>query len=318
MKERNVTSLANVSSFFSRFLVYQKERFPLVQYIPLISIFTYSAASYSRMCRGDESIIDLGILVTASVTAILFFLLLRISDEFKDYEDDMKYRPYRPVPRGLVSLKELSKLGWSIIAITFLLNLYVMPSIIIPYIFVLLFMYLMYNEFFVSNWLKARPLLYATSHMLIMPVIDFYTTGVDWIQYDTFPPNGVEVFLIVSFFNGVVIEIGRKIRVPEKEEDGVETYSSLYGPNRATYFWIVAMSITMLSAVWACSFIDFTQTGSTMLIIAFSICIIPGILFLIKKKHRYSKLIEAVSGVWTILMYLIVGAAPMLLKSFGV
>ena len=58
--------------------------------------------------------------------------------------------------------------------------------------------------------------------------------------------------------------------------------------------------------------------GALMLIIAFCICIIPGILFLVNNKDNYAKMIETVSGVWTILMYLIVGASPMLLKSFGI
>ena len=47
----------------------------------------------------------------AFATAFLFFLQLRIADEFKDFEEDSRYRPYRPVPRGLVRLRELGWLG---------------------------------------------------------------------------------------------------------------------------------------------------------------------------------------------------------------
>jgi 4-hydroxybenzoate polyprenyltransferase len=36
-------------------------------------------------------------------------------------------------------------------------------------------------------------------------------------------------FFWVSFFNGTVLEIGRKIRAPQDEEAGVETYSFLWG-----------------------------------------------------------------------------------------
>jgi len=43
----------------------------------------------------------------AFATVLLFFLQLRIADEFKDYEEDRRCRPHRPVPRGLVSLGEL-------------------------------------------------------------------------------------------------------------------------------------------------------------------------------------------------------------------
>ena len=41
------------------------------------------------------------------IVTFLQFLMVRIVDEFKDYEEDCKYRPYRPVPRGLIKLKEL-------------------------------------------------------------------------------------------------------------------------------------------------------------------------------------------------------------------
>ena len=40
----------------------------------------------------------------AVVTSFLSFLQLRIADEFKDFDEDSRYRPYRPVPRGLVTL----------------------------------------------------------------------------------------------------------------------------------------------------------------------------------------------------------------------
>src|SRR5207247_10262010 len=40
------------------------------------------------------------------VTCLLFFLQLRIADEFKDFEEDSKYRPYRAVPRGTARSEE--------------------------------------------------------------------------------------------------------------------------------------------------------------------------------------------------------------------
>ena len=43
---------------------------------------------------------NVGVFITMFVVAFLQFLMVRIIDEFKDYEEDKKYRPYRPVPRG--------------------------------------------------------------------------------------------------------------------------------------------------------------------------------------------------------------------------
>jgi 4-hydroxybenzoate polyprenyltransferase len=48
-------------------------------------------------------------------------------------------------------------------------------------------------------------------------------------------PNGLIIFLIVTFLNGVVIEIGRKIRAKEAEEVGVETYSYLWEKSEDTF-----------------------------------------------------------------------------------
>ena len=91
-------------------------------------------------------------------------------------------------------------------------------------------MALMTREFFVAEWLKARPFTYLWSHMLIVPLIDLYATACDWLPAGVAPPAGLGWFLAASFFNGIVVEIGRKLRAPADEEPGVETYSAAVGP----------------------------------------------------------------------------------------
>ncbi len=69
------------------------------------------------------------------------------------------------------------------------------------------------------------------SHMLILPLVDLYATACDWRVGGRAPapPDGLAWFLVVSYLNGMVIEIGRKTRAPADEEHGVETYSALWG-----------------------------------------------------------------------------------------
>ena len=50
--------------------------------------------------------------------------------------------------------------------------------------------------------------------MLIMPLIDFYATACDWLTAGVLCRTGSSGVL-ASYFNGIVIEIGRKIRAPE-------------------------------------------------------------------------------------------------------
>ena len=94
----------------TRWVVYQRERFPLAGHGPLVAAFSASAVCFSSLVRGRVARRRQPLLV-AFVTSLLFFLQLRIADEFKDYEEDARYRPYRPVPRGLVTLRELA---WSV------------------------------------------------------------------------------------------------------------------------------------------------------------------------------------------------------------
>lgn len=300
-----------------RLWTYQSERFPLVQHAPLIAVFTFSAASYSRVCRGAGSFIPLGIFLTGALTSLLFFLLLRVLDEFKDAADDAAFRPYRPVPRGLVTLRELGWLGGVCVAIIVIVNAIVAPVMLWAVGLGLVYMAVMAREFFVPRWLKARPLLYMASHMVIMPLIDFYTTGLDWLHAGLAPPGGLEFFLVVTFLNGVVIEVGRKIRAVEAEEHGVETYSALYGLRRATLGWLVVLCVTYISALLAASYAGFGPEGFVVLTSVFVLCSVPAWRFLRTKAQQDARLIEVAAGVWTVGMYLTLGAVPMLIEAFG-
>ena len=173
-------------------------------------------------------------LMIAFVSTFVFFLQLRIADEFKDYDDDLAHRPYRPVQRGLVRLSELRRIAFAGAVIQFALVLWISPHILLPLFIVWAYMLLMTKEFFVPNWLKRRPVIYLLSHMLMMPLIYLFITACDWKSTGQVIPYDVAWLLGMGFFNGLVIDIGRKIRSPQDEEHGVDTYSGLWGPARAT------------------------------------------------------------------------------------
>ena len=92
-------------NILKRFWIYQSERFPVFAYGLMVFTFAFSAMSYSKILRNDFSF-SLAALLIGAMTSFGYFFLLRLFDEFKDAEDDAKYRPYRAVPRGLVSFRE--------------------------------------------------------------------------------------------------------------------------------------------------------------------------------------------------------------------
>ncbi len=97
----------NTDHLLLRLLTYQKERFPIVLNGIVIAVFTFSAISYSRICSGKSGFVDLSQFAYGYVLTFSIFLLVRILDEFKDKEDDAKYRKNLPVPRGLIKLRTL-------------------------------------------------------------------------------------------------------------------------------------------------------------------------------------------------------------------
>jgi 4-hydroxybenzoate polyprenyltransferase len=296
----------------ARWWIYQRERFPIVAHGILILAFSSSAVCFSSLLRGRAEPPRLLVVTVAFGTAFLFFLQLRIADEFKDFEEDARYRPYRAVPRGLVSLRELGVLGVVAAVIQLLLGLALDASIVMLLAVAWLYLALMSKEFFVGEWLKRHPILYLVSHMVIIPLVDFYATACDWWPAARGMPRGLGWFVAASYSNGIVIEIGRKIRAPADEEAGVNTYSALWGPRVAVLAWLGAMMTTAVCATLAAARIHFVVPVAAVLT---TLLLTAGLVcwrFLAAPSQRRSKRIETLAGVWTISLYLSIGTVPLL------
>ena len=296
-----------------RWWIYQRERFPLLAHGPLIAAFSASAVSYSAQLRGESR-------PAAAAYAVAFFaslgsfLLLRIADEFKDAEEDARYRPYRPVPRRLVTLRELAWVGGGVAVIQLALALPLGWPLAGLLGVTWAYFALMSVEFFARVWLKARPVAYLFSHMLIMPLIDWFATGCDWVPAGGAMPAGLFWFLAASFCNGVVIEVGRKIRAPEQEERGVETYTFLWGRPVAVAAWLSAQAATLACATVAAGRIGFGAPVATVLGVLWFAAAVLGLVFIRTVSARLAKATELFSGIWTLTLYLMLGVVPLLLR----
>ena len=288
-----------------RWWTYQKERFPIFQHGLLVLAFSSSAVAYSALlCEVSP---NWQAFMVAFVTVLLFFLQLRIADEFKDAEEDAQYRPYRAVPRGLVSLKDLGFVFAGAAVIQLLLTLWLDPSLLILLLVTWGYLALMSVEFFARDWLKARHITYLWTHMLIMPLVDLFATACLWLPLEI-KPQGLIFFLVASFFNGIVIEIGRKLRQPAAEQEGVPTYSKLWGLKKASWVWIGCMLMTGSFAVLAASLISFGITVALLLapLLAWALWTV------IHHAQTSAKRFELIAGLWTLVLYLSLGLIPLL------
>jgi 4-hydroxybenzoate polyprenyltransferase len=280
----------------------------------LIAAFSFSAISYSRLCRGVESFIPWKDYAACVFTNFTLFFMLRVSDEYKDREDDARYRTYLPVPRGLISLRELSGVALFLFSIATIINVIFYPQLLLLYAVMMAYLLLMRYEFFAGKWLKSHQVWYIISHMVIIPLADVYASSYDWRLNGAAPPTGLLYFLGVSYCNGIVLEIGRKIRTPEKEEEGVVSYTYQWGLWQAPAIWLLILGINFIIALFAAKYAGAQNLFVVVLSLLFLFSALPALLFLLKPKSSWAKMMEVMSLIWALGMYLTLGAIPFLLK----
>jgi 4-hydroxybenzoate polyprenyltransferase len=309
-------------SLLRRLWIYQRERFPLLGHGPLILCFSLSAMAFSALLHGDVAAFLADprhwlAATTAFLTCLIFFLQLRIADEFKDYEEDCQFRPYRPVPRGLISLRLLAVIFILGAAMQLALALWLETRLVIVLVIAWAYLALMSREFFAREWLKARPITYLWTHMLIMPIVDLYATACHWMVRDFPVSPGLKWFLAASFFNGIVIETGRKLRAAEDEETGVPTYTRLWGLRRAPWVWWAMLAATAATGMLAAREIGWLWPVASVLGIGLMLAaaLVRG--FMHRPAPGSGKTFELFSGLWTILLYLTLGIIPFAWRFFA-
>ncbi len=227
-----------------KYYQYSKERFPLAQFIPLSVIFALSASF------GTQTYIygkwgNLKALFLTATALFLFFLRLRLFDEFKDAEHDAVHYPLRPVPRGLVKLQELRIIIWFLIAGE--LGISALGGRLSSFLFLasLLYSLLMLKEFFVKAWLREHFTLYVVSHELLVFPLFFYLYSLSGLTSDktTHP-----YFWLLTLFLGAqlfLLEVTRKIRPKEMDQASRDTYTAQYGMRTTTALALAVASTAL-------------------------------------------------------------------------
>ncbi len=203
---------------------YLNERFPPVAYGVLVVLFFSSAALVAHALGGGESTSWIGALVV-----LLCFFHLRVFDEHKDAEDDVKAYPQRVLSRGLVTLKELQLLGGLAIVTQIALVLWIGPWAVWAWVGTYAFTLLMAKEFFVPGFLKPRIVLYAITHNPVVAGLALF----GWACTDAAWDPAFLAYVAMVSLGSLGFEIGRKFRLPDEEIEGVESYTSALGRFRA-------------------------------------------------------------------------------------
>jgi 4-hydroxybenzoate polyprenyltransferase len=270
-----------------RFTTYLRERFPLQQFVPLALLFGTGASLFSQTFL--PVVFRISNIFLSFLVLFLFLFRLRLFDEFKDYDHDKKYYPNRPVPRGLISLRELKVIVLAVSIIELFISIYLGFASFVFFILAFFYSLLLLREFFVKKWLKNHFTIYITVHEILCFFLFYYLYSVNIRNFD-FAFRGpffiYSAFLTLSFF---ILEVSRKIRPSNLEIPSRDTYTAQYGISGAVKLITVLATIAVLLAV-----IVYYFEIPTILIIT----IIPaifGLFYLIKTLNRF-KISKSLEG----------------------
>ncbi len=297
-----------------RWYVYQRERFPLLVYMPLVITYTAAMVNGAATLRG-VSPPALPVQLGAMLSCLLFFLLLRLADEWKDYHHDIQSRPYLPVARGVVSLRELGVLAIGCLLAQVALAWWAAPPLLWLLLPVWGYFAAMTVEFGIGQWLHKHVHWYLLSHMVLLPLFGYYLTAWDWLVYAASPPPALGWLVLLSFVCGLILEIGRKLRAPECEEPGVATYSAAWGARRAALLWLCLLGVAGgIAAVWLV--VQGGNLGGAGLLLAMLILAAAVVWNYVRQPvQRYARWFQPLSGLWILLTYGAIALVPWL--SYG-
>jgi len=289
---------------------YFAERFPLVGYgVLIVSYYSSNQFLAEVLTRPGETLVyNFGSLL-GGLTILCMFFHLRVFDEHKDFDSDMQHYPNRILQSGLVTLGHLKWLGGLAIGFELVAAAVWMPAgkpaALVAVLVTLGYSVLMLREFFVGEWLNRHFLVYTISHMAIMPlmalVVFSFTTG----DYFWEAPVWFWVYGMVGFFVTLNWEISRKIRAPEQERDGIESYTKIFGTYGAAYAVLLVRLVDTMIVAAVGWHLGVSIWFYVALLVLFAICLVSFFQFRFQTSAKTAKRMETFAGIYIIAFDLI-------------
>lgn len=190
-----------------------------------------------------------------ALSLILFMLLLRVYDELKDVETDLRlgragdprYKD-RPIVTGAVTVADLQALRWTVTLLLIGVNLPMgFPLPFAAFATAFLITWISFHWFFCPAISRSLLLAFATHNPMTL-VLSGYIVAIHVAERGSQglgPTTGL--LLLGSWLPIAAWEISRKIRIPEEETE-YATYSKILGWKRASL--LPALLIAASTACW--------------------------------------------------------------------
>jgi len=240
---------------------------------------------------------------------MLFIIRLRAYDDVKDADTDRTEHPDRPIPRGLVTVRELDVAAVLILIVEGVLLACVGKLAFAMWALCAAWSVLMRLEFFVSTWLEAHIATYAISHMVVMGLlfgcllaIGADVRGADGVGFGELWSSPAFLFAMLAATSiGIGFEWGRKF----------ERYERAHGM-MGWVWWIIwpTAGIALFAALAAEHYASWV--GVALWALAGASLVAHGIAAVRRRALSAKALeatVEAVPGIFGLLGYLVLAIA---------
>lgn len=204
--------------------IFIRERFKPGEYLPLILLFVGVNLLYAQSVHGVQTLIQDKIIL--GIMAFFFFFRMRLFDEIKDYDLDLIINPHRPLARGLLSVREVKVSILFIIVFELFLAASFGTVAFFAYAFALFYSLLMYEEFFIGDFLRPHLTTYAVTHTIVIAMLGFSLIALSRGSLDY--QNQDLLFLSSHWFIFNLFEFARKTFDQAEERESVASYSKIF------------------------------------------------------------------------------------------
>ncbi|KHD87766.1 MAG: manganese transporter permease [Bdellovibrio sp. ArHS] len=273
-----------------------KERFSPASYVPMIFLFTGANGLFFASAQGQPW--NWGRFVLVFLLLLSFFFRMRLFDEIKDYEVDVKVNPTRPLARGILTVSQVKVALLVLIVFEVVLASSLGLFCLLIHAAAMGYSLLMYEEFFVGDVLRPHLTTYAVTHTFVSVLLGL-SSGVAMTNMnpqELSPKLLLFVFMNWAFFN--LFEFARKTFASAEERPHVPSYSNIFSDKGA---WALSLSQAILGVgvvyyllphwIWPASLTAYIVLSSV---------------YIIKKTTPAAQFFRAISGVYLLFHYALV------------
>jgi len=283
-----------------KWVQFLKERFDPLGHFTMITLFLLGHILLTK---------SLGLITLApwqyialSFAVVFFFLKLRFYDEIKDYETDIHVNPTRPLPRGLITHRDL----YQAIALAIVIELFCFgicsAAGLITGLVAIVYSLCMFKEFFIGPVLRPHLTSYAVSHTAVTILLSLSIfSGLTGLMINDLPID-LLLFSLISWLLFNIFEFGRKSYLKNEERENVPTYSNIFG-RWGAFGLVFSQALIVIYLMFQIEKFNSTIFKNSLLIIIFLLAIL-GILFCTAKEGSlYGKIYRGFTSFFIVLIY---------------